>query len=66
VYDVVANEWRQQTGTVPPLFSPSTGIGGDSPVALVIAAPISSYGVTVFVKHRPTDYAKVHVYKHRQ
>src|SRR5262245_56819962 len=63
VYDVVKDEWKQQEGKVP-IFEPSRVKGNH--VWHVTAAPISTYGVTMFVKYYAADppRAWVYLYKH--
>jgi hypothetical protein len=62
-YDVINDKWTRQSGTnplaQPPLYQ------SDKPYLVTIASPISSYGVTMFVKHNPMgNQAWVYLYKH--
>jgi len=58
IYDVANDTWSQRAGSFP-LFSPA-----NSPaVAGVVAAPIATYGVVMFIKYHP-NATKVYLYKH--
>ena len=59
VYDVIANTWTKQSQTVPFL-------NGDlnSATFLTVAAPVSTYGVVMFVKYVSSTQGKVYLYKH--
>ena len=64
VYDVLKDEWREQTGDIP-IFAPVRT--KDNKVWHTNATPVSTYGVTMFVKyyHRdPDPQAWVYLYKH--
>jgi hypothetical protein len=65
VTDGPAGAWTQQPG--PPPFSTPQFQSGSSAVDLTVAAPISTYGVVMFVKHIPgnASQTKVYLYKHR-
>lgn len=58
-YDVATDTWTLQTGTAPPFFV--EGPGG--PISGTIAAPISNYGVVMFVNY-DYDQSKVYLYRH--
>lgn len=64
VFDVIANKWTQKTGS--PLFAAPLRNGIVTTVDLTVAAPISTYGVVMFIKHIPGNAAqtKVYLYKH--
>jgi hypothetical protein len=64
VYHVTTDSWSVQDGTRVPIFSP-TRIK-DNKVWQVTATPISTYGVTMFVKyfHADPPRAWVYLYKH--
>ena len=59
VYDVVADIWDLQTGALP-IF---TGSHYTPAVFGIVAAPLSTYGVTMFVKCYTND-CHVYLYKH--
>jgi hypothetical protein len=58
VYDVVSDDWTRQPGSG--FFEPTTY---GASIFQVVAAPISTYGVTMFVKFYP-DQSKVYLYRH--
>ena len=63
VYDVLSDTWTRQPGN--DFFSPVNG-GGTSDGRLiwyVVATPVSSYGVTIFVKFNFAS-SSVYLYKH--
>jgi hypothetical protein len=58
-FDVMTDTWRVLSGTVPSaVFSALT-----PPIFDVIAAPVSTHGVVMFVTANATN-SKVHIYKH--
>src|SRR5262245_39461397 len=61
VYDVVTDTWTLQGGTVP-IFTPTR----DNAIWHVDASPVSTYGVTMFVKFFAADPSRawVYLYKH--
>lgn len=61
----VTNTWTQLPG--PPPFASPKRESGVTAVDLVVAAPISTYGVVMFVKHIPGNASetKVYLYKHK-
>lgn len=61
----VTNTWTQQPG--PPPFASPKRESGVMTVDLTVAAPISTYGVVMFIKHIPGNAAqtKVYLYKHK-
>jgi hypothetical protein len=63
VYDVVNDAWKLQEGKVP-IFEPTRV--ADNKVWHVTATPVSSFGVTMFVKYYNADppRAWVYLYKH--
>ena len=65
VYDVVKDEWKLREGKVP-IFEPTRV--KDNQVWHVTAAPVSTYGVTMFVKYYAVDppRAWVYLYKHAE
>jgi hypothetical protein len=65
VYDAVKDEWRQQEGKVP-IFEPTRV--RDNKVWHTTATPVSTYGVTMFVKYYHADppRAWVYLYKHAE
>jgi len=59
VYDVLTDSWTRQPGTVP-IWS-----NFDPPVHGVVASPVGSYGVNIFVTaNKNAETCKVNVYKH--
>jgi hypothetical protein len=64
VTDGPAGTWTRLAGP-PPFASPLLG-SSSSTVDLVVAAPISTYGVVMFIKHIPgnASQTKVYLYKH--
>lgn len=64
VFDVINNTWTLKTGA-PPFAAPRRD-SNVTTVDLVVAAPISTYGVVMFIKHFPGNAAqtKVYLYKH--
>ena len=64
VYDVAADSWKQQPGKAP-IFSPTRV--ADNKVWHVTAAPVSTYGITLFAKYYHADppRAWVYLYKHQ-
>jgi hypothetical protein len=64
VYDVATDAWRQQDSASVPIFSPTRV--KDNKVWHVTATPVSTYGVTLFVKYYHADppRAWVYLYKH--
>ncbi len=65
VYDVAKDAWKEQEGKVP-IFEPSRV--KDNKVWHVAATPVSTYGVTMFVKYYHADPAQawVYLYKHSE
>lgn len=58
-YDVSADAWRSLGASCAPIFdAPNTPAVFD-----IVAAPVSTYGVIMFVKYSPGQ-AKVYLYKH--
>jgi len=57
-YNVSTDSWSQQHTSVP-FFSPEL----DSPINGTVASPVSTYGVTMFLKFY-WDESKVYIYKH--
>ncbi len=64
VYDLAADTWNQQDSTRVPIFTPSRV--KDNKVWHLTATPVSTYGVTLFVKyfHADPPRAWVYLYKH--
>lgn len=64
VYDIANDIWKQQDSERIPLFSPTRV--KDNKIWHVTATPISTYGVTLFVKYYHADppRAWVYLYKH--
>lgn len=64
VYDVAADKWHEQDSKTVPIFSPTRV--KDNKVWHVTATPVSTYGVTMFVKyfHADPPRAWVYLYKH--
>ena len=60
-YDVIADSWKLQNGTVP-FFSPTR----EGPIWQTNATPVSTYGVTMFVKFYRGEPSRawVYLYKH--
>jgi hypothetical protein len=61
-YDVSANTWTQRSSSIPP---PIWG-GGEGPANAVfdtIVAPISTYGVVMFVRYNFSN-SQIYIYKH--
>ena len=65
VYNVLDNTWTLQA-TIPPFASPKRD-SSVTTVDLTVAAPISTNGVVMFVKHIPGNapQTKVYLYKHK-
>jgi hypothetical protein len=64
VYDVAGDMWKEQDSTKIPIFSPTRV--KDNKVWHVTATPVSTHGVTMFVKyfHADPPRAWVYLYKH--
>ena len=64
VYDVVADRWTRRNASAVPIFKPTRV--RDNKVWHVNAAPLSTYGVVMFVKYysASTPRAWVYLYKH--
>ena len=64
VYDVASDTWKKQDSSQIPIFSPTRV--KDNKVWHVTATPVSTYGVTMFVKYFHADPARawVYLYKH--
>ena len=60
-YDVLTDTWALQSGTVP-IYT----YGGGSSVVCVVAAPVSTYGVTMFVSCNSSSNCWVSLYKRTQ
>jgi len=63
-FDVAANRWKENKGTVP-IFAPVRV--PDNKIWHTNAAPVDTYGVTMFVKYysaEPNSQAWVYLYKH--
>jgi hypothetical protein len=58
-YDVLGEVWRALDGDAVPIFNGSY----DPPIFDIVGAPVSTYGVVVFLKY-DFDRSKVFVYKH--
>ena len=65
VYDVVKDEWKLQEGKAP-IFEPTRV--KDNAVWHTTAAPVGTYGVTMFVKYYAVDPPRgwVYLYKHAE
>jgi hypothetical protein len=59
-YDPGTDAWTQLD--IPP--APFFGIGPDGPVFGAVAAPISNYGIVIFVKYAHDGKSSVFLYKH--
>lgn|GEM_PF-1081190 len=57
-YDLPADTWTLRGGPAPPIFQPTSAAVFD-----VVATPVSTYGVVMFVKYY-FDQSKVYLYKH--
>jgi hypothetical protein len=66
VYNVVNDSWQEQSNQSPPIFSPTRV--PDNKVWHVTAAPVSTYGVNLFVKYYHADppRAWAYAYKHSE
>lgn len=64
VYEVQTDTWTRKQGAETLFKNPYHY--DKSAVGLTIAAPISTYGVVMFVKHRPEGQAWVYLYKHAE
>jgi hypothetical protein len=53
-YDLLTDTWTHVSGAVP--------IGSSDRITLVVAAPVTNYGVIMFLRH--SNPPKVHLYKH--
>ncbi len=62
VYDVVRDVWREQPGA-PPIFAP-TRVAGNK-VWHATAVPISTFGVSAFIKYYSADTPRAWVYLYR-
>lgn len=58
VYDVVSDQWTRQPGSG--FFEPTTHAAF---IFQVVATPISTYGVTMFIKYYPNQ-SRVYLYRH--
>jgi hypothetical protein len=61
-FDIMTGAWTQQNGTVP-IFNPHTNGG---PIWCTVATPVSTYGVTMFLKfyYSSPSQAWAYIYKH--
>lgn len=59
-YNVLTDRWTRKSSTFP-IYNPDPDHG---PFWKVIASPISTYGVTMFIKHSSSSDARAYLYKH--
>jgi hypothetical protein len=61
VFDVMQNTWTQKSASTPLTAAPNYQ---DDPIFCKIAAPVSTYGVNMFVEYISSSQGKVFIYKH--